>query len=305
MNGQNIIMVCQQNWDIGTGTNAKNLAKEFAKKNRVLYVNLPLDVNTLLRAHKEPGVKIRIRMLLGQEESLVKAQPNIWVYSPDVLGLSTNWLSSQSIFSLLNNLNAWMLARSIRKVAQVVGFDSYYLLQDGLIFPGLELKRLLKPRKFIYYLRDYMIAVPYFRRHGPWLEAALLKQADVVAANSAYLADYARQHNPHSYDIGQGCVLTLYQAHTQYPLPTELTWLPKPLIGYTGYLTTARLDLELLLAIARRQPSWSLVLVGPEDEAFAQSPLHDLPNVFFPGSKVPSELPAFLSHFDVCINPMK
>ena len=303
MNGQNIIMVCQQNWDIGTGTNAKNLAKEFAKKNRVLYVNLPLDVNTLLRAHKEPGVKIRIRMLLGQEESLVKAQPNIWVYSPDVLGLSTNWLSSQSIFSLLNNLNAWMLARSIRKVAQVVGFDSYYLLQDGLIFPGLELKRLLKPRKFIYYLRDYMIAVPYFRRHGPWLEAALLKQADVVAANSAYLADYARQHNPHSYDIGQGCVLTLYQAHTQYPLPTELTWLPKPLIGYTGYLTTARLDLELLLAIARRQPSWSLVLVGPEDEAFAQSPLHDLPNVFFPGSKVPSELPAFLSHFDVCINP--
>ncbi|MEJ7660032.1 MAG: hypothetical protein WKG07_10650 [Hymenobacter sp.] len=44
-----------------------------------------------------------------------------------------------------------------------MGFDSYYLLQDGLIYPGLELKRLLKPIQFIYNIRDYVMGVPYFQ----------------------------------------------------------------------------------------------------------------------------------------------
>ena len=39
MKHKNIVMLCQQNWDIGLATNAKNLAKEFAKSHRVLYVN--------------------------------------------------------------------------------------------------------------------------------------------------------------------------------------------------------------------------------------------------------------------------
>ena len=48
MKQQNIIMLCQQSWDIDLGFNAKNLAKEFAKHNRVLFVNMPLDVNTVV-----------------------------------------------------------------------------------------------------------------------------------------------------------------------------------------------------------------------------------------------------------------
>lgn len=303
MNNQNIIILAQQNWDTTIGTNPRNLAREFALHNRVLYVNMPLDVNTVLHGRKEPDVQKRIRVLFGQEEGLVQAEPNVWVYTTDVLLLSANWLASKSLFRAVNQLNARWLAHSIRKAAQAAGFDSFYLLQDGLIYPGLELKRLLQPRQFIYNLRDYVMGVPYFRRHGPWLEAALMQQADVVAANSAYLREYAQQVNPHSYDIGQGCVLTLYQAQAKYIIPADLAAVPGPVIGYTGYLTGLRLDIELLLTIARQRPQWSLVLVGPEDEAFAASPLHALPNVYFLGRKAPNELPAYLQHFDVCINP--
>lgn len=305
MNNQNIIILAQQNWDTTIGTNPRNLAREFARHNRVLYVNMPLDVNTVVRGRKEPDVQKRIRVLLGQEEALVKAEPNVWVYTTGVLLLSANWLASKSLFRAVNQLNARWLAHSIRKAAQAAGFDSFYLLQDGLIFPGLELKRLLQPRQFIYNLRDYVMGVPYFQRHGPWLEAALMQQADVVAANSAYLRDYAQQVNPHSYDIGQGCVLSLYQADDDYPLPADLAAVPGPIIGYTGYLTGLRLDIDLLVTIARQRPHWSLVLIGPEDEAFAASELHALPNVYFLGRKSPNQLAAYLRYCDVCINPQE
>ena len=303
MERENIIMLCQQDWGLKLGTNARNLAREFARHNRVLYVNVPLDVNTLLKGFGRPDVRQRFRILLGLAPGLTYVEPNVWLCTPDCLALSINWLTSNRLFSVFNKLNAWLLARSIRKAGRTLGFDAPYLLLDGLIFQGTELKRLLKPRKFIYYLRDYMATVPYFRRHGPRAEALLLQRADVVAANSAYLNDYARQENPQSYDIGQGCVLAHYQAETPHEVPADLAIVPRPRIGYTGYLTSVRLDLDLLLTLARKRPDYHLVLVGPEDADFRHSPLHDLPNVHFLGNKAPEQLPAYVQHFDVCINP--
>ena len=303
MYNQNIIVIAQQNWDTTIGTNSRNMTREFAKTNQVLFINPPLDVSTVLRTYRAPEVKKRIRVLLGRDKGLVQVEPNVWVLTTGVLLLSINWLASRQLLGVFNRVNAWWLARSIRRATRTIGFDSFYFLQDGLIFPGLELKRLLKPRQFLYNIRDYVLAVPYFRRHGPWLEAALMQEADVVTANSFYLRDYARQHNSHSYDIGQGCVLAQYQAEATYAQPTDLAAVPRPIIGYTGYLTALRLDLDLLLALAQERPEWSLVLVGPADEAFLNSALPTLPNVFFLGTKTPNELAAYLHDFDVCINP--
>lgn len=302
MKGQDIVMFCQQNWNVRLGTNARNLAREFAKHNRVLYVNVPLDVSTLLGGFRRPEVRQHLRIVLGLAAEVASVEPGVWVCTPACLALSINWLPA-GLFTPLNRLNAWLLARRLRKAASTLGFQAPYLLQDGLLYQGTELKRLLRPQQFIYYLRDYMIPVPYFRRHGPRVEAQLLAQADVVAANSAYLGDYARQHNPHSHDIGQGCVLAAYQASIRHAMPPDLAAVPEPRIGYTGFLTTVRLDLDLLLTIARQRPEWNLVLVGPENPVFADSALHQLPNVYFLGNKTPAQLPAYVQHFNVCINP--
>lgn len=302
MQNQNIVMLCQQSWESGIDTNARNLARELSQQNRVLYLDLPLDLNTLLRTFRTPATRARLGQVLIPRPPEPVA-PNLWVSTPDIVGLSINWLAAGRVFNALNRLNSWLLARSIRRATRALGFDSYSLLLDGLIFQGLELPRLLRPQRFIYYLRDYMITVPYFRRHGPAAEAGLLRRADVVVTNSAHLRDYALRHTPRSYDIGQGCVLTRYQSAAAHPEPADLAAVPRPRLGFTGYLTALRLDEALLLAIARQRPQWSLVLVGPQDEAFAASALHGLPNVYFPGNKAPDELPAYLHHFDVCLNP--
>jgi hypothetical protein len=50
--GQDIIIIGIQPWDIEIGSNCKNIAVEFAKENRVLYVNPPLDSITKIKQKK-------------------------------------------------------------------------------------------------------------------------------------------------------------------------------------------------------------------------------------------------------------
>ena len=104
--------------------------------------------------------------------------------------------------------------------------------------------------------------------------------------------------------IGQGCDVSMYSdTEGTLPLPADITGIPRPIIGYTGALTTIRLDPGILEFVAKARPAWNLVLVGPEDDVFKNSSLHQLPNVYFLGRKNPETLPGYVKSFDVAINP--
>lgn len=303
MEDRNIIMMVQQSWDLEIGSNARNLAIEFSKQYRVLYINPPLDIKTILKGWKDARVRERLKAVIKVAPSLVQIDTNLWVYTPDCIGLSINWLPAKFLFRWLNHYNSKMLAESVMKVAYRLNFRGFTLFNDSQMFLGLDQKELMQPEKYIYYVRDYLITQDYFKKHGTWCEAELMSKADIVVANSAYLADYARTSNPHSYDIGQGCELEAFDPAIIHPIPVELANLPRPIIGYTGFLTSSRLDIALLEQLADIKPDWSFVLVGPEDQAFRNSALHQKKNVHFTGTKSPALLPAYLQHLDVCINP--
>jgi glycosyltransferase involved in cell wall biosynthesis len=104
--------------------------------------------------------------------------------------------------------------------------------------------------------------------------------------------------------VGQGCDVSLFNDIDRVIQPAaDLADIPKPVIGYVGFLSSRRLDISLLLHIARQKPEWSIVLVGPEDEGFKASELHGMKNVFFLGSRDSSVLPEYIKGFDVCMNP--
>jgi glycosyltransferase involved in cell wall biosynthesis len=44
-------------------------------------------------------------------------------------------------------------------------------------------------------------------------------------------------------------------------------------------------------------------MVGPEDDYFTASHLHQFPNIHFTGRRPLQKLPEFVAHFDICINP--
>jgi len=125
----------------------------------------------------------------------------------------------------------------------------------------------------------------------------------VCVANSTYLANYCRQYNAHSFYVGQGCELDIFTHYKSNDVPADIRNIPSPVIGYVGALQSIRLDMNMLMHIALQKPGWNIILVGPEDEQFKVSKLHEIKNVHFLGAKQPSELPAYINAFDVCLNP--
>jgi teichuronic acid biosynthesis glycosyltransferase TuaH len=69
---RDIIVIGIQAWDIEIGSNCKNIAEEFAKNNRVLYVNSPLDRISMFRLRKLEKIQKRIRIVKSGKAELVE-----------------------------------------------------------------------------------------------------------------------------------------------------------------------------------------------------------------------------------------
>lgn len=302
--GKDIVIIGIQPWDIEIGSNCKNIALEFAKDNRVLYVNPPMDRITRIKQKNNQRIQKRIRIAKGQIPNLEKISDNLWNVYPKNTVESINWVGSHSIFKILNKRNAHLLSSDIKSAIKRLNFSDFILFNDSSMFLGLHLKELLQPKVYAYYMRDYLVKVPYWQKHGERIEPHVVEKADVLTTNSDFFAEFGLRYNPHSYMVGQGCDVSHFSDEDDtIKVPDEFNNIPSPVIGYVGSLTTLRLDIELLEHIANERKDWSIVLVGPEDEDFKKSELHNLPNVYFLGRKDSSELPNYVKGFDVAMNP--
>ena len=301
--GIDIVVVGIQPWDIEIGSNCKNIAMEFALHNRVLYVNPPLDRITAFRKSKDEKVKSRLSIIRGKHDDLTLISPNLWNLTPRILAESVNWIPVAPAFRLFNHINNKRLAFSINAATKRLGFSKFVLFNDQSMIRCYHLKEMIKPELFVYYIRDNLSTIPYFKKYALKMQEEMIAQADVVATNSESLANYARKFNPQSSMVGQGCDFNLYVNTKELAIADELKNIASPIIGYTGFLTSLRLDINLLEHIAIQRPHWNLVFVGPEDEDFRNSRLHQLPNVHFTGNISPEELPAYIKGFNVAFNP--
>ena len=298
---RDIVMTGLQNFYGEGGSNAVNIARKLAMKNRVLYVNYPLDRSTVLRKRKDPDVSKRLRDIHEKNLPLEQYEENLWVFNPPTIMESTSKIPFAPVFNMLMRVNNKRFARQIRRAMDELDFRDFILFEDGDIYRTLYLKELLQPGLFIYYSRDNITATRFYRHHGKRIESLMIKKADAVLCNSQYLADLALPYNPNSFNVGQGVDLSLFrEQEVASDLKTEEM---KVVIGYAGALNANRLDIELIRFLAESKPQWHIVLVGPEDELFKKSGLHRLSNVVFTGKKPLEKLPSYIQGFDVAINP--
>src|SRR6476660_3451669 len=124
---RDIVIVGLQPWDVDLGSNCKNLAIEFSKSNRVLYVNSPLDRKTYWTKSNDPKVKKRINVIRGREKGLRKVDTNIWELYPDSTIESINWIKIPWVFDWLNKRNNLIISNSIRRAVQTLNFEQIIL----------------------------------------------------------------------------------------------------------------------------------------------------------------------------------
>ena len=301
---RDIIMFGLQPWDIEMGSNFKDMAVEIARQNRVLYVNRPLDRISYIKHRSDKKIKARILSFKKKQGVLQSIQHNLWVLNPPILLESINWMPSGILYNYFNKRNNNKIAGQIREAKDQLNFKSVILIIDNDFFNALYLKEYLQVDLMLYYIRDYLLSQPYFKLHGEIAEPAIIAKADVVIANSLYLCNYAKKFNANSFYIGQGCDVESFIMNSN-PVPQDVANIKRPVIGYCGNLTASRLDIALLENIATQRPHWNFVLVGPQDNFFKNSVLNKMNNVLFTGSKPAAELPAYVHHFDVCLNPQQ
>ncbi|HLY70005.1 MAG TPA: glycosyltransferase [Puia sp.] len=292
---KDIVLFSFQPWESGIGFNFKEMAFELAKYNRVLFVNRAPDRNSLLRKKNESNQ-------LKKKTELTQIEENLWLYNPDIVMESINWISIDAVYDILNKINNRRLAGAIKRVIKKLSFKDFIFINDNDFYRGLYQKEYLECSHYIFYIRDFLTIQPYFRKHGTRLEEKIIKKADLVVANSAYLANYAAQWNEMTFDIEQGCDLKNYLS-TNYPMPDDIATINRPIIGYCGAVTSMRLDISVIEHIAISFPEYSIVFVGPVDKTFEKSKLNNYNNIHFTGLKKLEEIPAYISHFNICMNP--
>lgn len=129
-------------------------------------------------------------------------------------------------------------------------------------------------------------------------EEAVARRADLVLATSAVLADRMKTLNARTILVPNAGDAAHFATFGE--TPPDLAGLRWPILGYVGELG-AWFDFELVVALARRRPEWSIVLVGPPARLGLSLP----PNVRPLGPRPYAALPAYVARFDVCLLPFR
>jgi len=303
MKGRDFIITGLQSWDIPIGSNAIDIAKEMAVDNRVLYVNSPLDLMTIFRNKPTPETTQRLEVYRKRKAPLRQISDSLWVLDFPFWIWSVNGLPDGTLFDFFNKLNNRKIFRYVSKVAKELKFNDPIHFIDNDIYRSFYSKDILKPALSVYYRRDNLQAIDFWKKHAPRLEPMLIEKSDLIVANSPQLAAFAQQFNSQSFDVGQGVDLSAYDLSLEFKTPAEFESIPKPRIGYIGDITSLRLDADLIYELAKSKPDYSFVMIGRVDKLFAAHAMNSLKNVFFLGSVAKNVVPTYMSALQVCLNP--
>ena len=106
--------------------------------------------------------------------------------------------------------------------------------------------------------------------------------------------------------VGHGVDFDLFAAArpiagVRAPIPTSMRDLPKPLIGFYGGIDEYRMDVDLMIKIARHIAPGTLVLIGPRQMDLSRVLAE--PNIKHIDQIPPNDLATYAAHFDVGIIP--
>ncbi len=295
--GADIVCLSTNHWT-GLPTSKQCLMREMARATRVLYVEPPLDVFSVL------GRRRRWSKLRGLRREL----PGLWVLSP-VAGSVPSRPGRRAA--------AWgRLVPRIREAIERLGFEERAL---WCFSPEqVDCVGRLGERSVVYSAADEPTAFSRDPQATQALEERMLDAADLVLVVSASLLEGRARHPnihrlPNAADAahfsrvlageasaGASRLLDAVEQAADGPgVPDGLRRLRRPVILYGG-AAYGWLDHDLLGEVARGRPEWTLALVGPGGAS------ETLPsNVVRLGRRPYGEFPWYVASCDVAMLPWK
>jgi len=160
----------------------------------------------------------------------------------------------------------------------------------------------LAPELIIYDCMDELSAFKFASPLVVLREQKLLQKADVVFTGGQSLYE-AKKHLHNNIYLFPSSIDKAHFNRARFPLPAPVDQasIPHPRIGYYGVLDE-RLDVNMLKELAALRPDWQFILVGPVVK-IDPAELPQRNNIHYLGSKQYSELPNYLSGWDIAMMP--
>lgn len=137
------------------------------------------------------------------------------------------------------------------------------------------------------------------------LEQRIFDAADHVVYVNDYLFQRERDHVNDARYLGHGVDYEHFARSRASGNgrrgPTAIRDLPRPIVGFYGSIEDYRVDLELLIKVARHIAPGTLLLIGPKTMDISR--LEAEPNVTYLGPLPHDQLPAYAVEFDVGLMP--
>lgn len=297
LQGHDLIYFGPGQWQ-GLWRNRHQLLTRFARHNRVLYVEPQTDFAGFRDLWRTGRLGWRTIWQEFRRDWVEPVQPNLYIYqSPKGLPVSGRFPLDRVTWQVW--LAALKLAlRRLRFQRPIVWLSRPEMgrflghFQESLV---------------IYHVVDEYTAYQTVSGEEAEVlreaERALMQQADLVIVVSPQLLEVKRTFNSQTHLVPNGVDVAAFQGPA--PVPDDLQSISAPRLIYAG-LIGARLDLKLLLALMRRRPDWSLVLIGQENPAGTEGDIEELrrlPNTHYLGLKPVQQVPAYLLACSVCVLP--
>jgi glycosyltransferase involved in cell wall biosynthesis len=286
LRGRDIVCVGFADWDNDVWTNQHHLMARLAEGNRVLFVE-----SLGLRRPTVSGRDLsRIARRLKRGLSGPRRSPEgVWVLSPLVLPLHG--------VRLARELNRRLLPALARRAARRIGMSRpilwAYVPQAEVLVGALD------PELVVYHCVDDLGAFEGIDAAGvAAAEARFVPRADLVLASSPTLAAKMRRLSDRVVDAPNVADTALFSTALQPgPVDAALAALPEPRVVFVGAVVTKKLDVALLVGLARARRDWSIALVGPVgvgDPTTDVSALEAEPNIHLLGGRPYRGLPEIL-----------
>jgi glycosyltransferase involved in cell wall biosynthesis len=294
LRGRDIVCVGFSDWHAELLTNQQHLLVRAAKENRILFVE-SLGLRRPQLAAKDMR---RIVRRLGRSRAPLREIDGIQVLSPLVLPLHSN--------EAVRKLNSALLRRYLRYAVDKL--DMHDPLLWSFVPQAEVLIDDLAPSQILYYIDDDHAAKAGIDAESFLAaERRFAARADAVLASAPELVTRMEALNGNVHYAPNVADTALFAgALEDGPIDPQVAELPGPRIVFIGAILAAKIDIELVVALARMRPQWSFAFVGPVGPGDPRTDVHALgrlANVHMLGFRPYEQLPSVLRGADAAIVP--
>ncbi len=307
---KDLIFFSVTRWNQSNPGSSISLLKEFSKHYRVFFIERPYSIWDLIKSWDSFALKQRKFAVLFRHKPYLEVDTgfsNFVVVTPG-LCLPVNFLPKGIIYKLFNAYNNLVVARAIKSAIrkyQVKDFI-YFNYFNPVILPVFE-SIFYKPKINVYYVTNDINTSKYLSKHGAAAEQKTLEETDLVLVNSKFHYDRILKKKLNMHYFPNAVDLPFFESirNKEIARPYDLLNIgDTKVLMYCGYISSIRLDYQLLRAVCENFPQYLVVLIGTYDEVdLIRYKLDQIPNLIILGNRRYESIPSYLKVASVTLIP--